>query len=128
MNTKLSVKNQVLNYLVSKDWIFGGTLEREVSQIAQCKPSNISRRCRELEDDGMIESGYVTVPGVANKVVQYRLKHGSLTVSSKNIVHILQSAIKFCCLDKYKGFAHNEKCFKLKEVQPVEVSKQQSMF
>lgn len=69
-----SIKNKILFFLqIHKDWQFGGNIEDHIRMTEGHKASNASRRCRELEDDGRIESRYVHVPGVANKVVQYRL-------------------------------------------------------
>lgn len=73
-----SIKQKILSYLTEKrNWAAGGTLEDYIRQTDGHKASNASRRCRELEDDGMIESRYINVPGVANKVVEYRIRQQS---------------------------------------------------
>ena len=64
----MTLYTQILNYL-GEEWIFGGTLERA---FPEHKASNISRRLRELYQEGKIERRLVEVWGVKNKVVQYR--------------------------------------------------------
>lgn len=51
--------------------VFGGTLERYASP--DHKPSTVSRRVRELVEDGVVKVSYVKVPKVHNKVAHYTL-------------------------------------------------------
>lgn len=67
----MTARNLILQKLSDGAWWYGGTLERAFDTY---KPSNISRRCRELENEGKIESQLVSIEGLGNKVVQYRLK------------------------------------------------------
>lgn len=77
-----SIKQKILNFLTQhQGFQFGGSIEDFIRTTDGHKASNASRRCRELEDEGKIESQYVTVPGVANKVVQYRIKSNYKAVS-----------------------------------------------
>lgn len=69
---KETIKQTVLKYL-STQFIFGGTIERDVSSMHQCKTSNVGRRLRELETEGKIEKNYTQVNGKGPHVVQYRL-------------------------------------------------------
>ena len=72
----MTIKESIIRYLEeNKDWQYGGTISRAVAEIHLCKESNVERRQRELEDEGKIESQYVTNPnGRGNKVVKYKLK------------------------------------------------------
>jgi hypothetical protein len=54
----MTTYDHIQEYLKSHGKTYGGTLEREVSIAARCKPSNISRRCRELADEGVIKASY----------------------------------------------------------------------
>ena len=71
-----TIKNSIIRYLEENpDWQYGGAISRAVAEIHLCKESNVERRQRELEDEGKIESQYVTNPnGRGNKVVQYKLR------------------------------------------------------
>src|SRR3990167_8168835 len=71
----MTIKESIIQFLEENpDWQFGGAISRAVAQIHECKESNVERRQRELEDEGKIESRYVTNPnGHGNKVVQYRI-------------------------------------------------------
>lgn len=70
-----SIKQKILDYLTEHPGFqFGGSIEDFIRSTDGHKASNASRRCRELEDEGKIESFYTTIPGVANKVVQYRIR------------------------------------------------------
>ncbi len=40
------------------DWIHSGDLQRIVSQTTAYMPSNVSRRCREMVEDGKLEVKY----------------------------------------------------------------------
>lgn len=53
-----SLKNRIKNYIQSRNyWVTGVEIER-LAMGAGYKASNASRRCRELANDGEIESGY----------------------------------------------------------------------
>ncbi len=72
---KDSIKNKILNFLQENPgWQYGGVIEDFIRSTDGHKASNASRRARELEDEQKVESRYVRIPGVANLVVQYRLK------------------------------------------------------
>jgi len=62
----MTAKQMILKYL-RKGYMYGGTLERNIEGH---KPSNISRRLRELAHDGLINKRYVRVNG--RLVVQYK--------------------------------------------------------
>lgn len=70
-----SIKQKIISYVTEKrDWVYGGSLEDNIRYENGQKCSTTSRRCRELVAEGILEARYVNVPGVANKVVQYRIK------------------------------------------------------
>ncbi len=76
---KESIKSKIKFYLTEKQtWTFGGTIEDFIRQTDGHKASNASRRCRELEAEEVIESRYITIPGVPNKVVQYRIRQNDV--------------------------------------------------
>jgi len=109
--TELSIKNKILNYLSDGDWKYGGQIEDHIRLTDGHKASNASRRCRELEDEGGIESRYVKADGVANKVVQYRLK--------ASVTPILpQGGTKTpCCYSFAKFKTHTPSCPSLQTVK-----------
>lgn len=72
MNTN-TVSGEIVDWLKKhKDWAFGGTLERRLSALCDCKPSNVSRRLRELANEGKIKRDMEKVGRVW--VVKYRTK------------------------------------------------------
>lgn len=76
-----SIKHTAIKYLErANTYVFGGTIERDVSEIHSCKTSNVGRRLRELEATGAIEARYVENPNGKNKVVQYRLKPPAVVI------------------------------------------------
>lgn len=90
-----SIKSRILEFLTEKkDFVFGGTVEDYIREIDHKKASNASRRLRELCEEGRIEARYVKVPGVSNRVVQYRLKtpqNAPRAEISENVAKILAS-------------------------------------
>jgi len=68
---KDTIKTKILNFLTDQ-WTFGGQIEDFIRATDGHKASNASRRCRELENEGKIESRIVVFQG--RRVVQYRLK------------------------------------------------------
>lgn len=92
----MTIKESIIQYLEEKGVpIFGGTLERDVGLMTEHKFSNISRRCRELEDEGKIISRYVANPnGRGNKVVTYMLRPEiQLPPSRKPFVDTMQNSL-----------------------------------
>lgn len=70
---KESIQTKIKLYLKEKDdWISGGLIEDMIRQTDGHKASNASRRCRELEDAGIIERRLTKFDGTPNMVVQYR--------------------------------------------------------
>ena len=51
---RISCKYYILQYLKKHGKTPGGTIEREISAFTTYKPSNISRRLREMENDSQI--------------------------------------------------------------------------
>lgn len=68
-----SMKWHIIRILQERGSEFGGVLEREIGELTAKKCSNVSRRCRELEEDGLIVGEEVRVPTASNEVVKYRL-------------------------------------------------------
>ena len=70
--TKIDIiKHLEDNY--GKDWIFGGRLAREIHELTGTKESVVERRCRELENAGILEKQLVQIEGQGARVVQYRI-------------------------------------------------------
>ena len=68
----MTIYEKIIQFLEERnDWVYGGILERHFTEH---KPSNISRRCRELWNKGILERRLVKIDGIANKVVSYRIK------------------------------------------------------
>jgi len=87
----MTIKTKILNFLTDQ-WTFGGVIEDFIRQTDGHKASNASRRCRELENEGKIESRIVVFQG--RRVVQYRLKtpqNAPRAEISKNVAKILAS-------------------------------------
>ena len=68
----MSINQQIVNYLQTRGWVPGGELERDISLLAECKASNVSRRCRELENEGKIVKDYRSIDG-GRKFVVYQI-------------------------------------------------------
>ena len=70
-----SIKQLIIKYLEEQGgWVFGGKIEDYIRGLVGAKASNASRRCRELQNSGFLESRKVQVEGVGPWVVQYRIK------------------------------------------------------
>ena len=67
---KTSLKERLYNWFKSRPgmWIASGDLQRTVGATTTYTPSNVSRRLRELENDGSIEVQYV------KSAAQYKFK------------------------------------------------------
>lgn len=78
----MSIKHSIIKELDGKDYVFGGVIERKVSELHNCKTSNVGRRLRELENAGTIEAKYVQIEGRGPKVVQYRLVPSPVVLSN----------------------------------------------
>ena len=73
MNGQETIKGRLLSILkANDDWIWGGSLENDVSKSKGCKTSNVGRRLRELENTGIIERRLQYINHV--HAVQYRYK------------------------------------------------------
>ena len=73
----MSVKVAILEYMRNQNYggveeIAGGTLERYIGLTEGVKPSNVSRRCRELENDGYVMRVEKSVG--KKRFVAYKLK------------------------------------------------------
>jgi len=69
---KNSIKIEIIKYLEEQGgWVFGGVLERTIGDQMLCKPSNVSRRCRELVQAGTVDSSKVQIDGKGPYVVRY---------------------------------------------------------
>lgn len=86
MNT---IKQSIIQYAEEKNtWIFGGILERELGYLTEHKNSNISRRCRELVNEGKLEKRLVQVDGKGPYVVQYRIAPEPVIEVSANLTQL----------------------------------------
>lgn len=77
----MSLKTQILNkvrveHYGGKEFVAGGTLERYFADVSSYKPSNVSRRLRELAQEGHLESREVskTIEGKTHRYVEYKIK------------------------------------------------------
>lgn len=78
----MTLKSQIINFirneeLAGKVWVAGGTIDRYLSIISpEKKPSNVSRRCRELCQSGVLERRDVkkVIDGRTLTFVEYRIK------------------------------------------------------
>ena len=69
----MTIKGYALSLLqLNVDWCWSGILERQVSEYMRCKTSNVGRRLRELENEGLIERRLERIGQV--NAVQYRYK------------------------------------------------------
>lgn len=110
-----SIKTKILDFLKNGQWFYGGQIEDHIRETDGHKASNASRRCRELEDEGKVESQYVHVEGVANKVVQYRLKNtweSGLMVKLRDTVNVgsTPTSPTKCCIWAGKNNLHSSSC------------------
>lgn len=67
---KSTIKTEIIRYLEANGPKFGGQIEDYIRQTG-AKSSNISRRCRELVNSGILSRELVKLEGVPNKVVKY---------------------------------------------------------
>lgn len=70
------IKQQIIHYLEENygdRWEFSGKLARELHNLLLTKESVIERRMRELNVSGVLDKQLVSVEGVRNKVVKYRM-------------------------------------------------------
>ena len=63
---KQSLRKKILHYLTGRNWVNGMELEKRAIEWGY-KPSNCSRRCRELAQMGLIDRK------IENKCVFYKL-------------------------------------------------------
>jgi len=72
----MTIKEYILGYLMCKDWVAGGDIEDFIRITGGSKASCVSRRCRELADEGKIERRIVSavIKDKTLKFVQYRIK------------------------------------------------------
>lgn len=72
---KQTIPQAVEEYLSDKkDFVFGGQIARAVGWKLGKKESNVERRLREMQNEGVLENRMVQVNGKGNKVVVYKLK------------------------------------------------------
>lgn len=76
----MTTKQLILNYLSDKIWVSGTELENQ-SRDWQTKASTISRRARELADEGKIIR---ELSFGKHKTVQYRIAKGGMTADQAN--------------------------------------------
>ena len=108
---KQTVKNSILSYLSEKpDWVYGGTLEKAIGEIAKCKQSNVGRRCRELQDEGKIERR------IKDGVVQYRLTQIPSHTRFNPYKELSSEKVNSKCCFSYSVFStHDRNCETLKQ-------------
>lgn len=75
MEKTQSIRKAVLDILAEHEgFIFGGQVDEKIRAMLGAKASNVSRRCRELYEEGQIERRLVQVDGKGPHVVQYARK------------------------------------------------------
>lgn len=54
---KKTLKERLINYLLKRpgEWVASGEIQRVVARYTSYTPGNVSRRLRELENDGKIQ-------------------------------------------------------------------------
>lgn len=70
----MTVKYSIVKELEGKDYQFAGRIARVVADLHRKKESNVERRMRELENEGVIERKLIPNPGGGNDVVAYRIR------------------------------------------------------
>jgi DNA-binding Lrp family transcriptional regulator len=69
-----SIKIQIIKYLEEDGgYVFGGVIDDFIRDQNGSKTSNVSRRCRELENAGVIEKDLVQIEGKGPRCVRYRV-------------------------------------------------------
>lgn len=64
-----TIKQLIIEALVSRKWVAGGTIERYVSDRKPVKPSTVGRKLRMMSEVGLIKKRLV---GKTTKHVEYK--------------------------------------------------------
>ena len=76
----MTIKQIIIEYLTQSGPSWGGTIDDYVRSVYGPKASNVSRRCRELVNEGRLDVCYKQVNGKGPKVARYRI-HSEVVIS-----------------------------------------------
>lgn len=104
ITSNMSLKKQILEYLkVKKDWVHKGELGRKAVLEFGFENENMGRRCRELENAGVIERKLEKNPKTGVWEAWYRIKGFTIMATTP-----------YCCYSKYKFNVCSQDCIKNK--------------
>lgn len=93
----MSAKSEILNFLDGKDWVPAGRIEA-MGDTWGYKCSNLSRRCRELYQSGLIERkierGFVWYRELSNKMPQFGEKSSKCDIIPKTQKNLSNTKIE----------------------------------
>lgn len=69
----VTIREHILSYLAKVGPSWAGQVDSYVSSVKGSKTSNVSRRCRELVNEGKLDVCYKQVEGKGPHVARYRL-------------------------------------------------------
>ena len=69
----MGCREYIKEYLQKHGASAGGTIEREIASFTKYKPSNVSRRLREMQEEGIVIAEYKKLQGSPSFVI-YKLK------------------------------------------------------
>lgn len=115
-----SLKSSITEYLKAQNtWVHKGELGRKAVLEWGFENENMGRRCRELENAGVIERELRKNPNTGVWEAWYRYK--GLTVNDNNIVETMRRLRdkiskfeEFCCYSFHKFNTHDPNCQTLK--------------
>ena len=73
MSHEISIKQHVLAYLTREGASWGGQIERHVYELTGSKGGTVSRRLRELHEEGKLDVCYKQIGGKGPVCVRYRI-------------------------------------------------------
>lgn len=69
----MTIKESILRYLTDNGPSWGGQVDDYVRSVNGSKSSNVSRRCRELVNEGQIDVCYKKISETGPKCARYRI-------------------------------------------------------
>ena len=100
----MSLKQNIISYLTEKQtWVHKGELGRKAVLEWGFENENMGRRCRELENAGIIIAELRKNPKTGINEVWYKIKSFTVTATTP-----------YCCYSKYKFGICSQDCVKNK--------------